>query len=722
VFLTLFLTLAVALGAATLLLVTLGHRVRFSFAPLGVLLAVGIALGAGELVSAAWHYPPAPILVGESTIVVLAVLVSAGRRQWNPIGQMFLATFIAAAGAYLVFALYWTFSGSLPVAGIVASLILFALEVLALCLAGYFVFEGCDVICRTKPARPNPAYDPDYTPFVTLQVPAYNEPPDMLMETIASLDGIDYPKLEILVIDNNTKDPDLWRPVEDFCRDRPRVRFLHVEDLPGFKSGALNWVNRDHLNPATEIFGVVDADYRVEPNFLTELVGYFADPKVAFVQTPQDYREWKGNTYMTACYDAYNYFFVTSMPSRMQRNSIIFAGTMGLMRRSALEEVGGWPEWCITEDAETSLRLLKRGYDGVYVQQRYGNGIMPLTFSAFKSQRFRWAFGGVQIFKKHWRSLLPGPRTEDNRLTIGQRVDYLMSGLLWFNDVLYLGFAVILVSTAFILAAHGHIELRPLHGAIAVLPGALIASGLVRALWSLRVRAHLSVKRGIFAFLNWLSLSWTVALACIQHLFKSESTFLRTPKEGKERTFLGALRAARTEAAFMVVLWGAPIALGVLHRGTWFVYTLFVWQGLVYASALFMSWLNVRGALTPELERRRQSETLRDRLAAKAPYYAAAATVIGIAAVVFALVGSQTQPRRTPELLKPPSHAAIGPISFLTNKAKPSPTPSASPSATASATPFVPAATPAPATAAPAPTVAPTPAPTAAAAVTPAPS
>src|SRR5207249_4362102 len=144
---------------------------------------------------------------------------------------------------------------------------------------------------------------------------------------------------------------------------------------------------------------------------------------------------------------------------------IIFAGTMGLMRRAALEEVGGWPEWCITEDAETSLRLLKRGYEGVYVQKRYGEGIMPLTFSAFKSQRFRWAFGGIQIFRKHFRDLVPGRRTPDNRLTVGQRVDYFTSGLLWFNDVLYLGFALILVGTAIVLLLHGRIELRPLHGA-----------------------------------------------------------------------------------------------------------------------------------------------------------------------------------------------------------------------------------------------------------------
>lgn len=718
-FVTIFVTLALAIGIATVLLVGLGHRIRFSFALAGWLLGAAILVGAGELLNAVWGYPPEPILVAQVTGAFTVAAVCVMRRQWNPIGQAFFGIFIAAAGTYVAFAVYFTFGGALPAAGVAPSIFLLLLEVLALSLSGYFVFEGCDVICRTKPARPEPQRDPSYMPMVSLQVPAYNEPPDMLIETIRSLEQIDYPNLEIIVIDNNTEDPDLWRPVEEYCRERPRLKFIHVEGLAGFKAGALNLVNREHIDPGAEVIGVVDADYCVDPVFLRELVGYFADPKVAFVQTPQDYREWKGDGYMTSCYDAYNYFFVTSMPSRMQRNSIIFAGTMGLIRRSALEEAGGWPEWCITEDAETSLRLLKRGYEGVYVNKRFGNGIMPLTFSTLKSQRFRWAFGGIQIFRKHFRDLIPGRRTAENQLTIGQRVDYLMSGVLWFNDVLYLGFAMILFGTAFLVAAGGQLEVRPLRGAIALLPLALIASGVVRALWSLRVRAHIGLKRGIFAFLNWLSLSWTVALACLQHLFRSESTFLRTPKEGKERTLRGALKAARTETAFAVLLWGAPVILAFLGRGTPFLFTLFAWQGLVYASAPFMSWLNVRAELSPELERRRRTETRRERLAALAPYYAGASAVVVVVFALFAVGGSQPA-GDLPDLLEPPARSESGPLAFVRDRVGPAsedgegpgastpspsaPAPAEEPQATTTPEPTVAPVTEAPATASPTPT------------------
>lgn len=657
-FLTVFVTQAIAVLIATVLLTTLGHRLQMRSRTAALAGGLLLAVACGEAVSRAAHLSAEPILIAQASVVGATILIVAGRPRWNPVGQIFFATFLAAAVTYVVFAVAITFGGEIGVAGLLASLVLLVLELFALVLSGYFVHEGCDVLCRVQRTRPAPIYGAGYLPKVSLQVPAYNEPPDMLIETVSSLERIDYPNFEILVIDNNTDDPDLWRPVEEYCRDRPRVRFIHEEGVDGFKAGALNLVMREHLDDDVEIIGIVDADYRVDPRFLKDVVGYLADPNVGFVQTPQDYRSYEGDTYLTACYDAYHYFFVTSMPARDQRNSIIFCGTMGLIRRSALEEVGGWPEWCITEDAETSFRLLKTGYSGVYVPQMYGAGIMPLTFGALKGQRFRWAFGGIQILKKHWRSMLPGPRTASNRLSLAQRFDYLMSGFLWFNDLLYLGFSLILLATAAIVLARGSIQLRPLQGAIVLLPGALIASGIVRALWSLRIRAGISTKRSVFAFLNWLSMSWTTSLACLQHLFSSEAAFMRTPKTGKDRTLLAALGAARVETALAVVIWGAGIATMASGRGTVFLAVLFAWQGLVYAASPLMSWLNVRSELSAELERRRSTEHRRQRLAAL-PAYAGAAAVIAAGIVVFAAGGAIT-PEGGGDLFARPERRAAG--------------------------------------------------------------
>jgi cellulose synthase/poly-beta-1,6-N-acetylglucosamine synthase-like glycosyltransferase len=114
--------------------------------------------------------------------------------------------------------------------------------------------------------------------MVSLQVAAYNEPPDMLIETIRSLEAIDYPNFEVVVIDNNTKDPAVWQPVADYCEGRNRVRFVHVDDRPGYTSGALNLVLAEYTHPDAELIGVIDADYLVDPSYLSSVVGYFHDP------------------------------------------------------------------------------------------------------------------------------------------------------------------------------------------------------------------------------------------------------------------------------------------------------------------------------------------------------------------------------------------------------------------------------------------------------------
>ncbi len=405
---------------------------------------------------------------------------------------------------------------------------------------------------------------------------------------------------------------------------------------------------------------MVDADYLVDPSWLNDTVGYFADSQLAFVQTPQDYREFEGNRYLTACYDAYRYFFASAMPSRNERNSIIFAGTMGLLRRASLVELGGWDEWCITEDAETSLRLLMAGYFGLFIARSYGRGIMPLSFSSLKSQRFRWCFGGMQILRRHWKSLMPWDRDPENQLTFGQRMDYLIGGLQWTNDLILLGFTLVLMVVAALLLSGSSVAIRPLIGPTILLPATLLAVGLLRAVWALRNRTRISYGRALFAFVNWLSLSWTVALACVQGLVRREGVFMRTPKSEGDRHLWSAFISARTELFLTVVMWGMAAALAATTNATWLLIGLASWQGSVYASAPVMSWLDQREHLTPELEERRRTESRRERLAALARPVAVGslgAALLGTAAFVIVLAIGVSHARQA---VQPLQHATGG--------------------------------------------------------------
>jgi len=683
VLLSLFLVCVISLSTATVLLLLLGHRTRVALRPFGLLLAAAVAFVGGWAALRIWDLPTGSVRAGQVIVFAVTAAVVAARPQWNPIGQAFYGAFVSSVLVYLAFAFYYTFGTGLSIAGVIASALLLVLEIIALALSCSFAFESCDVICRVHWPRPIRDPDPSHQPFVSLQVAAYNEPPDMLIQTIQSLEAIDYPNFEVVVIDNNTPDEEVWRPVEEYCQGRERVTFVHVDGVSGYKAGALNLVLREHTDPRAELIGPVDADYLVDPAYLHALVGYFADENIAFVQSPQDYRDYDGDPYLEACYDAYKYFFTTTMPSRNQRNSIIFAGTMGLLRRDLLEKLGGWNEWCITEDAETSLRLLMNGYSGIYVAKSYGKGIMPLTFAALKSQRFRWCFGGMQILRMHRRDLMPWNSDPENHLTIPQRIDYLLGGVQWLNDLVYLGFTVVLLVSAGILLTTGRIALRPLLGATVLLPAALIGSGLLRAVWALRLRTGIGLRRAMFAFANWLSLSWTVALACMQGLFRKQGVFMRTPKTGERRSLLAAVWTARSETTMAGLLWGGAVVLALHGGATAFLLGLLVWQGSVYASAPFMSWLSTRTRLPEQLERRRRTEWMRDRFNRMAPYFAGVAATVLALAIIGAIIGfggSHPGPgARNPFVITHAGHTS-SPTPTPTTSSSPSPSVSPSPS------------------------------------------
>jgi cellulose synthase/poly-beta-1,6-N-acetylglucosamine synthase-like glycosyltransferase len=114
---------------------------------------------------------------------------------------------------------------------------------------------------------------------IEIQVPAHNEPPEVLCETLNHLAQLDYQNFSVLVIDNNTEDPAVWMPVERHCQELgDRFCFVRQEGLQGAKAGALNYVLAEHSDRDAELIAVVDADYHVEPDWLSAVIGHFEDP------------------------------------------------------------------------------------------------------------------------------------------------------------------------------------------------------------------------------------------------------------------------------------------------------------------------------------------------------------------------------------------------------------------------------------------------------------
>jgi cellulose synthase/poly-beta-1,6-N-acetylglucosamine synthase-like glycosyltransferase len=546
-------------------------------------------------------------------------------RDWNAAGQVTWSMTIVTTALFVIYTFLLTAFSPLNPLSFLFALIFFFLEAITLLLALAHMHESLDVVCRVEWHRMVEKLEhiPGYLPMVSLQVPAYNEPIEVVQKTLNSLAGLNYPNYEVLVVDNNTPLQATWRPLEEICRKLgPNFHCLHLDQWPGYKSGALNFAVTQ-TDPRAEIIGIIDADYEVHPDFLRELVPAFADPQVAFIQTPQDYSDSKGDVFSESTYRGYKYFFEVSMPSRNERNAIIFAGTMGLIRKSVLEEIGGWDEWCITEDAEASLRILKKGYQSLYINRSFGSGMMPINFDGLKKQRFRWCFGGIQLLKKHWEALMPWAHLVDpqNKLTLAQRYYYLVGGLGWFSDVFNLLFAFFLVMGAVFNIFSSPIKVRPLTDTVLIIPAVFLFLHILRFIWVLRNRLRVSVDMAIATMYNFFSLGWVVTLACIQGLVQREGVFLRTPKSTTSSKAWRAIQVTRWETAIGLIC----VLVGILAFGfernwrTFSLCILLMWQGSLYLAAPLYSLLSLKreAALGVPVRATEQGKPMPEQLAAR---------------------------------------------------------------------------------------------------------
>jgi cellulose synthase/poly-beta-1,6-N-acetylglucosamine synthase-like glycosyltransferase len=279
----------------------------------------------------------------------------------------------------------------------------------------------------------------------------------MVIATIDRLLALDWPAFEVLVVDNNTGDPGALgagagarqRPsggsAEGRADDllRPGPVFLPPAELAGYKAGALN-VALAQSDPRAEWVAVVDADYLVKPGWLRALAGYFADPTVAVVQSPQAHRDWAGSHLRRMMNWEYDGFFRIGMHHRQERDAAIQHGTMTVIRAAALRGVGGWDAGSVCEDTELGLRLLRQGLRVVYVDEVLGTGLVPSDFAAYQRQRRRWAQGAMQILRRHRAALLGR-----SRLRLAQRYHFVAGWLPWLGDALHLAFSVVAIGWTF---------------------------------------------------------------------------------------------------------------------------------------------------------------------------------------------------------------------------------------------------------------------------------
>jgi exo-beta-1,3-glucanase (GH17 family)/cellulose synthase/poly-beta-1,6-N-acetylglucosamine synthase-like glycosyltransferase len=522
-------------------------------------------------------------------------------------GMLATGATAVASSAALEYADFWTYSVFLivlPVASLAIAVIIAESVELAHAL--------WRTVRRVK-APPAPEFAP--RPKVSIHVPCYNEPPGMVIQTLNALAALDYTDYEVVVLDNNTKDEAVWRPVEAHCRALgPRFRFFHLDGVKGFKAGALNEA-LTRTDPEAELVAVIDSDYQVSPDWLKIATTYFADPKIALVQAPQDYRDDKESLFKAMCYQEYIGFFRIGMVERDEDNAIIQHGTMTLVRKSALEAAGAWAEWCITEDSELGLKLFENGNEAVYIDRSLGRGLMPDTLAAFKSQRYRWAYGAIQILKRHARALFFG----GTRLTPAQRYHFVAGWLPWLADALSLLFTIgALVWTVLMAVAPRHFDL-PMASLTSIGLALFIAKSL-KTFVVYRYRVSPRLRDAAAAAIAGLALSHTVGKAVLTGLVTARKPFLRTPKCETVAPLRQALASASEELLFLLALWsaiaGTALSWGFEEPLAWLWMVMLAVQSMPFACTVTMAWLSARALARTRPAAAAQEALLTDRLAA----------------------------------------------------------------------------------------------------------
>jgi len=382
------------------------------------------------------------------------------------------------------------------------------------------------LIAKSAPVAPATMGDGVTFPKVSIHIPAYFEPVEMLKQTLDAVSRLDYPNFECVVIINNTPDPEFWQPIQDHCRTLgERFKFINAEKVKGFKAGALR-IAMDRTAADAEIIGIIDADYVVQPDWLKDLVPVFADPRVGLVQAPQEHRDGDRSLMHYIMNGEYAGFFDIGMVQRNEFNAIIVHGTMCLIRRTAMDMAGGWAGDTICEDTDLGLAIIEHGWLTHYTNHRYGHGLLPDTYEAFKKQRHRWAYGGFQIVKKHWRRFLPGA----SRLSPDQRREFSLGWLNWLGAE-SLGVLVAILNLIWVpIVAFADIAIPD---KILTLP--IIASfivSLVHFVALYRLRVHVKAGQMLGAMIAAMSVQWTVSRAVAQGLITEHLPFARTSKGG----------------------------------------------------------------------------------------------------------------------------------------------------------------------------------------------
>jgi cellulose synthase (UDP-forming) len=278
-----------------------------------------------------------------------------------------------------------------------------------------------------------PRFDPRHVEPVDVYITVAGEPIDVVEETVSAAKRMNYPDFEVHILnDGYVAKKDNWQDIEHLAY-RLGVNCITRMIPGGAKAGNINNALRNTRNPLVVVF---DADHIPHEDFLEKTVGYFADPKMGYVQSPQYYRNHNENEVTQGAWEQQALFFGAISKGKNRLNSVTMCGTNMVIRRDALEQVGGIYEGSIAEDFVTGMFIHRKGWKSCYVPEVLAEGLAPEDFQSYYNQQFRWARGSLDVLFHHNILFSRG-------LTLSQRIQYLSSVSYFVSGLIVLMNAII---------------------------------------------------------------------------------------------------------------------------------------------------------------------------------------------------------------------------------------------------------------------------------------
>ncbi len=362
---------------------------------------------------------------------------------------------------------------------------------------------------------------------VDVFVTVLGEPADIVERTVAAAVAMRHPRARVFVLDDGHS-PEIRQ-----LADRLGAGYVTREDLTGAKAGNIN-----HALAMTggRFFAIFDADQVPHADFLEATMGAFDDLNVAFVQTPQVYRNRVENRVAEGAHAQQGLFYGPIMRGKDGCRAVFSCGTNVVYRRSAVDAIGGLPQDSITEDLRGSLLLLRRGFSSVYVAKVLADGLGPLDVRSYFGQQLRWGRGGLEIlFKRR-----PFTRT----MSVPQAAQYALGFMYWFTGCAYLAYLVL--PTAYLIGG-----LRPVS-----VPNDYPVHFLPYVLFALATIIYASDFQLSFASLWFTLAAFPVQIrALFSTLFGRAARFVVTPKRAGRAT----LRPVVVHMLAIAALTGASV-------------------------------------------------------------------------------------------------------------------------------------------------------------------